>query len=556
MALMVNGIAAQNMSAKQGINVPFQIEHSYHATKRILFLYQLYRLSLSVVLVIIITFGLDHAFLNTNSKNIFHITCWVYFICNVVSLSFPLLTKVNITLSLIFFDIAILSTLFYAAGGPSSGIGNLLIVTVAIANTLFRGQIGLFIAAISSIIIIAITILLSFNNNILFSHYIQAGTLGSLCFISAMLIQSLMARMKTSEALAKQKASDVANLQILNSLIVEQMPSGVLLVNKEGQIIMANNEAHHILDEPLLDGLLVAHVFPELFQAIKQWLSNPKLELQPLKPAKQNLGELRPTLIRSKHGDQLVILVFLESMDVIAKQVQQIKLASLGHLTASIAHEIRNPLGALSHAVQLLKESENMDLQDQRLLQIILNNSKRMNTIISNVLQLSKKKQNLTYHYEMKPLELSAWLENFIIEFKETAKLNQKIHLDIATKSIYTYFIPSQLHQIVTNLVTNGLRHTSTQNDIAEIWLMLYIDHTSQLPQLDILDNGKGVPIEFVDKLFEPFFTTSNDGTGTGLGLFVTKELCESNQAQLSYLPKKGGGSCFRVTFASAAPLI
>ena len=243
-------------------------------------------------------------------------------------------------------------------------------------------------------------------------------------------------------------------------------------------------------------------------------------------------------------------------MEVIAKQVQQIKLASLGHLTASIAHEIRNPLGALSHAVQLLKESENMDKQDQRLLQIILNNSNRMNNIISNVLQLSRKKPSQSYHYEMNPLELTSWLENFILEFQEMAKPNQKIHVDIAIKPIYTYIIPSQLHQIVTNLVTNGLRHTKQEDNIAQIWLMLYIDTTSKLPQLDVLDNGKGVEPEFIDKLFEPFFTTSHDGTGTGLGLFVTKELCESNQAQLSYLPRKGGGSCFRITFCSGAPLL
>ncbi len=534
----------------------FQLEHSYHATKRILFLYQLYRLSLSLVLIVIISFNLDHSFLKASDKQIFHITCIIYFIYNLISLSFPLLTKVKLTLSLIFFDITILSILFFAAGGTYSGIGNLLIVTVAIANTLFRGQIGLFIAAISSLAIIIITIILSTQTYISVSHYIQAGTLGALCFISAVLIQSLTARMKTSEALAKQKASDVANLQKLNSLIVEQMPSGVLMINREGQIIMANKEAHHLLGESLLDGLLVSHVFPELYNAIKQWLNNPKLELPPLQPAKKELGQLRSTLIRSKHGDQLIILVFLESMEVIAKQVQQIKLASLGHLTASIAHEIRNPLGALSHAVQLLKESENMDKQDQRLLQIILNNSNRMNNIISNVLQLSRKKPSQSYHYEMNPLELTSWLENFILEFQEMAKPNQKIHVDIAIKPIYTYIIPSQLHQIVTNLVTNGLRHTKQEDNIAQIWLMLYIDTTSKLPQLDVLDNGKGVEPEFIDKLFEPFFTTSHDGTGTGLGLFVTKELCESNQAQLSYLPRKGGGSCFRITFCSGAPLL
>lgn len=156
----------------------------------------------------------------------------------------------------------------------------------------------------------------------------------------------------------------------------------------------------------------------------------------------------------------------------------------------------------------------------------------------------------------MKPLELTSWLENFVVEFQETLKPEQKIELDIAVRPLFTHIIPSQLHQIVTNLVNNAFRHTKEENGIAQIWLMLYIDNASQLPQLDILDNGEGVPIEFEDKLFEPFFTTSNDGTGTGLGLFVTKELCESNQAQLVYVPRKGGGSCFRVTFCSATPIL
>lgn len=551
---MAYGTAVLIMHYAQGANVSFQIEHSYQATHRILSLYQFYRLSLSVLLVIIITYNVDSDLLIKSNKGLFRVTCWIYFVCTIISLLLPLTNRISLVLSLIFFDITTLSILFYASGGVGNGIANLIVVTVAIANTLFRGQIGLFIAAISSLTIISITVILSLSSPIPLNDYIQAGTLGALCFISATLIQSLMARMKVSEALAKQKASDVANLQLLNSLIVEQMPSGALLINKDGQIIMANNEAHRLLDEPLLDGLAVSYIFPELYIAIKQWLNNPKLELQPLQPAKKHTSKVRPTLTHTKHSNKLVILVFLESMDVIAKQVQQIKLASLGHLTASIAHEIRNPLGALSHAAQLLKESENMDEQDHRLLQIILNNSSRLNSIIANVLQLSRKKQTLNYQYEMMPLELTQWVTNFVSEFHETAT-NQIIHLDIESKPIYTYAIPSQLHQILTNLTSNGLRHTKHKEGIAEIWLMIYIDKNSQLPQLDVLDNGDGVPLDLVDKMFEPFFTTNTDGTGTGLGLFVTKELCEYNQAQLSYLPRKGGGSCFRVTFASAAPL-
>lgn len=553
---MDSGIVALNTPKRWRSKLIFQSESTFHATKRILFLYQLYRIALSLLLILVVSVSLDHWLLNVANQQLFFVTCWVYFLCNLISLFFSLSNNPKLALSLIFFDIIILSILFYAAAGPSSGIGNLLIVTVAIANSLFRGQIGLLIAAISSIAIVLLTGLLSLSTNISISTYIQAATLGALSFISAVLIQNLITRMRTSEALAKQKASDVANLQILNNIIVEQMPSGVLLVNKTGQIIMANNEALHLLGEPVLNGLSVANIFPELYTAIKQWLNNPKLELQPLQPAKKNLHKLRPTIVQSRHSNQLVILVFLESIEMIAKQVQQIKLASLGHLTASIAHEIRNPLGALSHAVQLLKESENMDTQDQRLLQIILNNSDRMNNIISNVLQLSRKKPSHTYNYEMKPLELTLWLENFILEYQETLRPDQLIELDIATRPIYTYIIPSQLHQIVTNLANNGFRHTKKENEATHIWLMLYIDSATQLPQLDILDNGPGVPIEYEDKLFEPFFTTSNDGTGTGLGLFVTKELCESNQAQLTYLPRKNGGSCFRVTFCSATSIL
>lgn len=553
---MDSGTVVQNTPKRWRSKLIFQAENTFQATKRILFLYQFYRITLSFLLILVMSISLDYWLLNITSQRLFVVTCWIYFCCNLVSLFFSLAKSPRFTLALIFFDIIILSILFYAAAGPSSGIGNLLIVTVAIANCLFRGQIGLLIAAISSMAIILLTGLLSLTSDINISSYIQSATLGTLCFISAMLIQNLITRMRTSEELAKQKASDVANLQILNNIIVEQMPSGVLLVNKTGQIIMANNEALHLLGEPVLNGLFVANIFPELYIAIKQWLNNPKLELQPLQPAKKNLHKLRPTIVQSRHSNQLVILVFLESIEVIAKQVQQIKLASLGHLTASIAHEIRNPLGALSHAVQLLKESENMDTQDQRLLQIILNNSDRMNNIISNVLQLSRKKTSRNYNYEMKPLELSLWLENFMFEYKETLRSGQTVEIDIATRPIYTYIIPSQLHQIVTNLVNNGLRHSKKENDVTHIWLMLYIDNATQLPQLDILDEGPGVPIEFEDKLFEPFFTTSNDGTGTGLGLFVTKELCESNQAQLTYLPRKNGGSCFRVTFCSATSIL
>jgi two-component system sensor histidine kinase PilS (NtrC family) len=234
--------------------------------------------------------------------------------------------------------------------------------------------------------------------------------------------------------------------------------------------------------------------------------------------------------------------VFLEDLAQITQQAQQLKLAALGRLTAGISHEIRNPLGAISHAAQLLAESEELDSADRRLTQIIQDHSQRMNRVIENVLQLSRRQQSAPQRLDLKP-----WLEDFVGEIREQANERQHIHLRINSGDFTTLMDPNQLRQILDNLIRNAWRHSAQLHEQADVWLALFVDPDSQLAVLEVQDNGPGVSAEEQAHLFEPFFTTSSQGTG--LGLYLSRELCESNQARLDFKSRQGGG-CFRITFA------
>ena len=147
-----------------------------------------------------------------------------------------------------------------------------------------------------------------------------------------------------------------------------------------------------------------------------------------------------------------------------SREAQQLQLAALGRLTASIAHEIRNPLGAISHAGQLLAESPNMDDADLRLTQIISDHSKRVNTIIENVMQLGRGNQSYP-----QLVELNGYLESFINDFI-TSDLAQKndFLVELENDDIQIRFDPSHLQQILTNLCENGLRHTEVNSQSTE----------------------------------------------------------------------------------------
>jgi two-component system sensor histidine kinase PilS (NtrC family) len=320
------------------------------------------------------------------------------------------------------------------------------------------------------------------------------------------------------------------------------MRTGILVLDPQNHILLANNGAQNLLGKDELAGQMLDSQCPELLKSLQHWLANPTLRPQSIR-AFANGPTLQPSFVHLQRGNQQNILVFLEDISQIAQQAQQLKLAALGRLTAGIAHEIRNPLGAISHAAQLLQESEELQGPDRRLAQIVQDHSRRMNLVIENVLQLSRRRQS-----DPQLLDLKYWLTRFASEFRSSSGADQTLHLATLGSTLQTRMDPHQLTQVLTNLVQNGLRYSAKKNAQGQVWLKLFRDPESDLPVLEVEDDGEGVPAEQLHNIFEPFFTT--ESKGTGLGLYISRELCESNQARLDYKPREQGGSCFRITFA------
>ncbi|MET1081098.1 MAG: ATP-binding protein [Pseudomonas sp.] len=509
----------------------------------VLRLYHLYRVTIGVALVLLISSDMDDKVLDLANAELFRNGSWFYLITNIlVAVLMQRPRHLAQVFSLALADILLLSGLLYAAGGTASGIGNLLIVAVAISNILLRGRIGLLIAAMGAIGLISLTFYLSLSRPTATAQYVQAGALGALCFAAALLVQALTRRVQVSESLAEQRATDVANLEALNAQILQRMRTGILVLDTQHRVLLANQGAQSLLGRNKLEGKILDPHCPELLKRLQQWRHNPSLRPESLQLLLDG-PVLQPSFVTLQRAGQQHTLVFLDDISQVAQQAQQLKLASLGRLTAGIAHEIRNPLGAISHAAQLLQESEALDGADLRLAQIIQDHSRRMNLVIENVLQLSRRRQA-----EPQLLDLKYWLHRFASEFRNAAPASQLLHLETTGSTIQTRMDPHQLTQVLTNLVENGLRYSLQKHKKAQIWLKLFRDEENDLPILEVLDDGAGVAPEQAQHIFEPFYTTENKGTG--LGLYISRELCESNQARLDYKLREGGGSCFRITFA------
>lgn len=515
---------------------------------RILKLYQLYRISLGMILVILVASDIDQRLLAGEYLRLFGHACWGYLILNILmAVLSPLPQNVLQSTALILTDIFLLLILFYTAGGARSGVGSLLVINVGFANIILKGRIGLLPAAISSIGMIYLTFYLSIDNPAAVNDYVQVGALGTLCFITALAIQGISTRLLITQDIALQRASDVANLQALNTLIIERLPTGILVLNARRQILMANQKALEILGQSKLDNQLIDFRLPHLYQAFQHWQQTPGEPLSPIKETTNGITAL-PSFVMLQHGQHSNTLIFLEDLTVVAQQAQQMKLASLGHLTASMAHEIRNPLGAISHAGQLLIESETLDKQDHRLAQIIVDHTHRINAIIESILHLSRRRI-----HDPAQVDVKDWLQGFVASFQYShpAVDRYKIHLSLPEEEAIARFVTAQMEQVLTNLVENALRFSGQLHDAnAQAWIKLYYNEAGNQLYLEVGDDGPGVAPENVDKLFEPFFTTDNR-YGTGLGLYLANELCESNTASINYVPNNDGGSCFRIVFTN-----
>ncbi|WP_101759652.1 PAS domain-containing sensor histidine kinase [Oceanicoccus sp. KOV_DT_Chl] len=511
-------------------------------------IYTSYRAILCIALLSTFLLATDKILVGGLNPALFVFVTTLYLLLNIIGLIVILPKRTPLTnqqlFAHFFVDIAAITLIADTSNGVGSGIGILLVVIIAAASIMLSKQLAALIAAIASIAIIGDTARLVNAGSLDIASFLPAGMLGMILFITSLLIQNLANRIRGAQLLAEQRSEDVSRLQSLNQNIVQRMRTGILVINEEGIIQLANAAASELLAIPDLEKISASkkHLPPQLMVHFKQWQANNYYRspgLQMLDTGPELHASFSAFNLQSSNDNDT--LVFIEDNRRIAQQAQQIKLASLGRLTASIAHEIRNPLGAISHAAQLLAESEQLADADKRLSDIIQNHSKRMNKVIENVLQLSRRSAP-----NPERVILDQWLTQFISEFESSEPGEHLIKLT-GEKDCAATIDCSQLSQVVTNLVQNGLRYSLQQTGKATVQLHIHSTTDTNFPQLDIIDDGPGIDSNSKEKLFEPFYTT--EAKGSGLGLYISRELCEANQARLDYLTNEQGKSCFRISF-------
>lgn len=435
-------------------------------------------------------------------------------------------------------DILVFLLLIQASGGLNSGLGYLLLINCSVGSMLLDRRMGAFFAAVASLGVIGQQLYGLLAGLADTQDIVSAGSLGILLFATVSALQYLSARIRSATLRADQQSRQAAHLQRLAQQIIERMRTGVLVVDAANKPELINRAARQMLGEQLQPG---GERQAELRRIVREWRRDTTRSVALMQA--DNGGELRLSFanLRREHGDST--LVFVEDNRKLTQAAQKLKLASLGHLTGSIAHEVRNPLGAISHAAQLLSESPNLSDEDRHLTRIICRHSQRVNEIVENVMQLSRRRASVPQLHD-----LGDWLELFIQDFRAGAPADTRIHLELPEQPVNARFDPQQLAQVVTNLCNNALRHSHVSTGRRDVEIAVYHHGERDCAVLDVIDSGRGVLPEHRDKIFEPFFTTGQGGSG--LGLYIARELCEAIQANLYYCRSESNKSCFRIEFA------
>ncbi len=520
---------------------------------RVVGLLNLYRLLVPIVLVSMLWFGGTQWTTVPIHPQLFLASSIAYFTAAILLVvarrldwnSLRIIAMVNASV-----DAVAIALILYASGGVASGLGILLVLPVGAMSVLADHRDAFLIAAVAAIAVLLQQFFVGFADGGPDSDYVTAGVLGAVLFGISASLWPVATRLRESEALVRRQEIDLANLAQLSQYIVQHLRESILVVDPQDRVRLINESAAQMLgDASAFPDALLGEASPRLLYLLETWRKNAENSSVPPRPDQTFVAADGARLIRAHFAplgnlNPPPVLVFLEDTSLLAGKVQQSKLAALGRLSASIAHEIRNPVGAMSHAGQLLAESPAMGDEERRLTEIIRSNAARVSSIINNVLRLSRREDTC-----LEQLSLHAWAEEFLDEFTETMQVPPERLLAVGPAAeVDVRADPSQLRQIVWNLCENAFKHGAGDDSASPVELRFGRLTPNSRPFLEIADRGPGVAPEQADRIFEPFYSGRRDGTG--LGLFLARELAQTNGATLLYEPRTGGGSIFRLVFA------
>jgi two-component system, NtrC family, sensor histidine kinase PilS len=496
--------------------------------------FNLYRVALATLfLTLSVVYG-DALNLGSQSLALFRYTCVAYLAAGVV-LHIPLRRAremFNVQLSLhAGVDILAITLLMYASGGIRSGLGVMLVVSLIAAAIVAPRRLVFLYAALATIALLMEQAYWVLGHDAPVASFVQPGLLAMGCFAASGVTGWLANRVAANERLAAERGRALATQMRVNELVQRDMHDGVVVLDREGRVVQHNPQAQLLLRADRLLGAQVEELLPQFAARWRAWRSGgDNVAAADVALPGRDIG-LR--LLEAGTPERHSVL-FVEDTTRAREQAQQLKLAALGRLTANIAHEIRNPLAAISHASELLQEEKRKDAR-ARLTNIIQDNTRRLDRLVSDVLQLNRRDRISADRIRLHP-----WLREFLAEFVANEDtMRERFALEVAADA-WIEFDREHLRQVLWNLLRNAARYAGLESGAVRIALRGYGGRV----ELSVIDNGPGVPAARQPQLFEPFFTT--EAKGTGLGLYLARELCAANRATLEYVDD-GPGAHFRI---------
>jgi two-component system sensor histidine kinase PilS (NtrC family) len=505
-----------------------------------------YRMIIGVLLFAMHFVVFEQPLLGSRDPFLYVITLLIYTVGNTTlllsSLTWPSLgKKPNLVLASLFVDIGAVYLLKLASADTSAMLPLLLVLVVVVSSISLSDRMAALTAAMASIAILGEKVNSILTNNANIDSLFDAGTYGTVFFITFFLLNRLVSRTQFSETMVSEQAANIVRLEQINKRVVDKMHTGIVVLNSSHRISTINTAGIHLLNNFFNKLITVNQNLPETINHhLQEWLASNRFNKSHY--AVSNGIQLKLNFSSLDDSTAPSILIFIEDMKQLQQQAQSLKLASLGKLAGSIAHEIRNPLSAISHASQLLNEQVSNDANKNRLVEIIYNQSQRIDQIIENVQLLSRRETSTIASFS-----LNIQLENLVNEYLSLHNTSADIKLTSPQNDIIVKCDKGQLNQVLSNLIENGLRYSYQNTTTYSLEMNLIIDNLTQLPFIEVIDNGSGIDPKIANYLFEPFFTSEH--SGSGLGLYIARELCEANQLNLSYIKSPDNRTCFKISF-------
>lgn len=434
-------------------------------------------------------------------------------------------------------DVLVATTAFFAMDGLEGGIAALLLVNVSSAALLLPARDAYPLSILAAL---SVSAGLGLGGPALWTE----ATLFAASYLGAtLLMQSLRSRMTEAERRVERQQADLADLARVNAMILKRMTTGVLVVDGANRIRQSNDAAQRLIGRipPGVDQLLA--ISPDLVQRIDQWRASGDDDRSAIQLTRDG-PPVVPRFTRFGAGGDDLVLVFLDDVSTVTRHAEQLTLNSLGRLSASIAHEIRNPLAAIRYAAELLGESPALVDEERRLVEIIRGQCARMNGIVDNILLLARRERS-----RPERIDLATWVPDWVREYLDTHQTgDDRIEALVDRAPLPAMVDPGQLRQVLWNLVHNARRYG--RDACGQAHVSLYVrENEAHQPMIEVIDTGPGIPPDRALLIFEPFQTSSEHSTG--LGLYISRQLCEANLGRLDFVPRPGGGACFRVTLAA-----